>query len=35
MRERWHAATREKCAGPDLEVTGVLRVIFGAGNLIL
>lgn len=35
MRERWHTATLEKCVGPDLEETGVLRVIFGAANLIL
>lgn len=33
--ERWHAAAWKRCAGPDLEEAGVLRVIFGAGNVIL
>lgn len=33
--ERWHSASVMKRAGPDLEVTGVLRVILGAANLIL
>lgn len=31
----WHSASMKKCAGPDLEVAGILGVILGAGNLIL